>query len=449
MKLIIARILIVTFFLCSICSAEEKILAVVDGEHITEEDFKYFLSMQHQHFFNMQHSIKSSSSNNSVEKYIQKLIDEKLIINEAKQMGMEQEPEINKAIEDFVLRESVNRLYDEEIRQKVFITEEEIKDYYFKTKGKKLSEEDFQKLKNTIEKIIRKEKEKKRSDEYLAYLRSKAKIKINKELLSSINIDSSKEEVKKSENKTPLVEVDGDVLTAEDFIKIAKESNISKNELINSWIDRKLVDKEAVSRHYEMNPDMKKMISIYKDRLLKNMFIKKIIIPQIQISDKDLEEYYKTHQKEFMTPRKFYIQQITVKSKKEAEEILNNLKKGADFSWEAKTKSVDASSEQGGKVGWFTKAELFEPLKEVIDSMNVGDISPIIEFNSKYIIVKLIDKADEEIEEFDKVKNLVYNKYFNEQVNKLLNEYVNKLKTKAEIKIYGEQIKALEESLQK
>jgi len=438
MKLIIVKFLIIIFFLMySVCFAKEKILAVVDGKLITEEDLKYFLGMQH-----FKKNLPSKTPFKiSVEKYIQKLIDEKLIINEAKKMGIDQDPEVKKAIEDFILRESVKKLYDEEIRQKVFVTEKEIKDYYLKKikKGEKLSEEDFQKRKNTIEKIIRREKEKKRSDEYLACLRSKAKIKINKELLSS----------NKTSDKTPLVEVDGDVLTVEDFIKMAKDSNLSEDEVINLWIDRKLIDKSALSKHYERNPEFKKVLSFYKDTLLKNMFIKKVIIPQIRISDQDLEEYYKSHQKDFAKPASYYIQQITVKSKKSAEEILDSLKKGADFSWVAKTKSIDALAEKGGKVGWVTKAELFEPLKEIIDSMNIGDISPIIEFDSKYIIVKLLDKTDEEIEKFDKVKNLVYNAYFNEQVDKLLNEYVSKLRKKAKIKIYEKQIKLFVKSLEK
>ena len=214
---------------------------------------------------------------------------------------------------------------------------------------------------------------------------------------------------------------------------------------MNSWIDRKLVDHEALSRHYEMKPDLKNMVYRYENQLLKNTFIKRIILPRIVVTDKNLEEYYAAHQQSFIKPIRYKIQQITVKSLDGAQEILDNLQKGADFSWLAKRKSTDSAAQKGGDAGWFTKAELPEPLREIIDSMKAGDISPIIEIESQYGIVKLMDKTGEEVEEFDKVKNAVYKAYFNEQVNALLDKYVNQLKTDAQIKIYEDEIRLFEE----
>ncbi|MFZ3138934.1 MAG: peptidyl-prolyl cis-trans isomerase [Thermodesulfovibrionales bacterium] len=512
---------------CASLSQKEAVLAVVDGEPVTEEDLKYALNIAHR-----REDLSSAGALN-LSQYVQKLIDDRLIIHEARNAGMDQYPEVKQAIEAYILRESVVILHDEEIVQKVFITEEEIKDYYkrnyerftlgiieisleekaieileqikngknFKelaqkystypskkdesevvfTRGSlsteiqkavsplkpdevsdiiKLSEkfyivklmsrkeapdEEFEKVKGSLQKAIRKQREKERSDEYLKYLREKANIKIDEKLLSAIKLDGDSEREKWSKDKRHLVEVNGAVLTVEDFMAMIKPSpKISKENILESWIDRKVIDNEALSRHYEMKPGLKKMAYRYENQLLKNTFIKRVIIPQIVVTGKNLEEYYATHQKSFIKPVRYKIQQITVKSREEAQEILDSLQKGADFLWLAKRKSADSATEKGGDAGLFTKAELPKPLGEIIDSMKAGDTSPIIEIESLYKIFRIQDITGEVIEEYAKVKNNVHKAYVNEQVNTTLNRYIDKLKKDAEIKINEEEIRAIE-----
>jgi parvulin-like peptidyl-prolyl isomerase len=220
-------------------------------------------------------------------------------------------------------------------------------------------------------------------------------------------------------------------------------------DVIYGWIDRKLVDHEALSRHYEMKPDLKKMVYRYENQLLKNTFIKKVIYPQINITEEALKKYYLDKQKDFLKPRRYRIQQITVTTIDDAREILNALGDGADFSWLAKKRSSDSAASRGGEVGWLTKKELPEQIREIIDNLKIGDISPIIEIASYYRIIKLIDKTEEEAEDFVRVKDAVYKAYFNEQLNSILEKDINELKKDSEIIIYGEEIKYLEEKFQK
>jgi len=209
------------------------------------------------------------------------------------------------------------------------------------------------------------------------------------------------------------------------------------------------VDHEALCRHYENSPDLKKMLYLYENQLLKNTFIKRIIIPRVMISDKTLEDYYSSHQKSFIKPATYKIQQITVKTIDEAREVLNNLQNGADFSWVAKRRSTDSAGSKGGDAGWLTGAELPGPLREVVVTLKPGDISPVIKIDSQYRIVRLQGKTEEVVEEFNKVKGDVYRACYAEQINTLNNEYVNQLKKEAKIEIYDEEVRALEERLQR
>jgi parvulin-like peptidyl-prolyl isomerase len=453
-------------------------------------------------------------------------------------MGAEDYPEVQQALQAYILRESVVRLHDEEIVRKVTISEEDIKNYYkknyerisldiievateengreiveqlkkgvdfkelaqkysthpsqkdggevilrrssltpamekavsslkpgefsevLKIKGKyyiikfigskEASDDEFESVRGSIERTIRKQKEKERGDEYLKYLREKAKIQIDNEIFQAINMSEESEKEKLLNDGRVLVQINGVTLTAGNFISLGRANpGRSKEKILNDWIDQKVVDKEALSRHYERMPELENMIARYKNQLLKNTFIKSVVIPQIALSDEALKDYYVSHQESFTKPTQFMVQQITVKTIDDAQNILNNLQTGADFSWLAKNRSVDPAASAGGNIGWIIKAELPEPVRKIMDTLKPGDLSPVIKIDSQYRVIQLLDRKEGEVEEFDKVKTAVYKTAFEEKMNTLLNNYVAQLKKDAAITVNDEAVRLLEEKVQK
>jgi parvulin-like peptidyl-prolyl isomerase len=133
----------------------------------------------------------------------------------------------------------------------------------------------------------------------------------------------------------------------------------------------------------------------------------------------------------------------------EAQDILDNLQKGADFSWLAKRWSVDTSIENGGEMGWLTESDMPKPIKEIVVTLKPGDVSPIIENGSLYSIVRLQDRREGEVEEFDKIKDAVYKACFEDQFTVVLNKYISQLKKDSDIRINDEAVASLKKKLQK
>ena len=150
-----------------------------------------------------------------------------------------------------------------------------------------------------------------------------------------------------------------------------------------------------------------------------------------------------------MKPTQFKIQQITVETMDDAQDILNSLQSGADFSWLAKNRSVDSVASEGGSLGWINRVDMPEPVKKIIETLKPGDVSPILQINFHYRIIQLIDRREGEVEAFDKVKDAVYRAAFEEQVNALLNNYIAQLKKDADIRIDDKAVRLLEEKVQK
>ena len=507
---------------------QSRTLALVNGYPITEEDMAYALEIEHRR------EDLSKAGKIDLRKYLNRLIDERLLVEEAERMGIDKEPWIKEKVRAFVTRESVMQLYQDEIASKVTVTEEEAYDFYKKNyviykigvidvsseedaqkalkeikEGKDFAEvvnkyslfksmnkggvkytrlalhrspeferivlslkpgeisdinrinnrfyivklieiipaeeKNFEKKRESIMRTLKKEKEKALASEYLKRLKQKAEIKVDKELLAFIEKNSDKEEL--MNDKRPLAEVNNDVLTVSEFMKslqeMKKKGNLEK--LVNNWIERKLVDQEALSRKYYLRSPLKEKVDRYREQLMRRVFIGTMIVPDIKVDDKVLKEFYNSHKERYRTPAKYKVQQITLKDRAEAEAVLKELKEGADFSWVAMNKSRDAHAKNGGIVGWFPKSAMPEKIQRAIEGLKPGEISQVIEDNDSFIIVKLMDYREGEIRPFEQVKSLVYEHYMNREINKRLKEYVAKLRKDATIEIIEDNVERMEE----
>jgi len=505
-------------------------IAWVDGEPITRDDLGYSLQVAHRR------EDLSTAKKFDISEYIQKLIDDRLIVQEARRMGLGNAPDIQHKVREYVLRESVVKLYNEEIINKSAVSGEDVKNYYRenyesltlkvieadnqemaneiihklqngeefddfaleyashseKQNAKELvvkrktlkpamkeavaglkpgeissvindqdtfyivklldrqaaPEEEMESVRSDIEKILGDQNIKKRSDEYLVELRDKTDVKIDRDLLASIKLDEgdkTREEWLK--DNRALVEVNNMTLTAGEFVAMLSEKPMmSNNEILNWWIDRKVVDIEALGRNYDVNMDLKDMVQRYKNVLLKAAFTRDIITPQIKISEKDAEDYYHGHQNEYAKPVRYRIQQITLNSSEDAQEVLNSLTGGANFSWLAKTKSKDAFASAGGVGDWKTKIQLPGPVKDIIDDLKQGEVSPVMQVEGEYLIVRLIEKSGFEVEEFGNVRGLIYNAVYKEKFNEIYTAYIDKLRNDARIELNDEAIRSYMET---
>lgn len=516
---------------CASSSKQELVLAVVDGERVTEEDLKYSLNIAHRR------EDLSSAGLLDLEEFIQRLIDERLIVHEARNAGVDRYPEVRQAVDAFLLRESVVRLHNQEIVQKVTVSEQEIMEHFrtnyerftlelmeLKSReeaqgilekirtGEKFRDlarghsphsmkdddaeytvtrntvsgdienalvslnpgeisdivkvneryyiihllgkssapaEQYQDFRGRIERELRKQKEKIRSQEYLKELLEKSAVRIDREILSSIESEKTGEETgTRADDARTVAEVNGLVLTVADLVRMTPpSSDKSSEDIVNAWIDRKVVDQEALRRHYEADTGLQSAIIRYENEILKNTYIRKMIVPQITVREADLQQYYAEHQQDFAKPVRYRLLQITVKSREEAEEIAKSIADGADFSWLAKRKSIDSAASRGGDAGWIAGKDLPRPVAEVVKTMGTGETSPIIPLDSSYGIFRIQEMTENETEAYAHIKDTVSKAYIKEQIRNIQNKYLMQLRAAAEIRVYEENITKLKEKL--
>ncbi|MCX6174676.1 MAG: peptidylprolyl isomerase [Ignavibacteriales bacterium] len=80
-----------------------------------------------------------------------------------------------------------------------------------------------------------------------------------------------------------------------------------------------------------------------------------------------------------------------------ANDIYNQLMKGADFATVAKEKSDDGSKFQGGDLGWFGRGQMVKPFEDASFNGKIGVIQKPIKSQFGYHIIKVIDRSNEDL----------------------------------------------------
>ena len=132
--------------------------------------------------------------------------------------------------------------------------------------------------------------------------------------------------------------------------------------------------------------------------------------------EKKIKDYYATHTAEFNTEEKIHARHILVKfeaaksesvkvAEKKAEDLLAQLKKGADFAKLAKENSDDPGSKaKGGELEPFARGRMVPEFEAAAFSLKPKTLSGLIKTQYGFHIIEVLDKVPKATTTFDSAK---------------------------------------------
>ena len=155
-----------------------------------------------------------------------------------------------------------------------------------------------------------------------------------------------------------------------------------------------------------------KYVEIDRDYLLKNF----------KTSIKELKDYYNKNKESFKIPEQVKARHILLKTEKEAEKVLAQLKKGADFATLAKKYSIGPSGKNGGDLGYFSRGQMVPAFEKAAFALKKGEISNIVKTQFGYHIIQVEDIKKGKVQKFKEVKKNIKTILENDFVNKKMSE---------------------------
>ena len=438
---------------------KEIVLAEVNGQSIDEEALQERLKAIHKN--KPQIRPDGGAGGIKISDLVEEIIDERLMTQEGYRLELDSGPDFKKKLESYVTTQSIIRLRQEEVLDKISIGDNELLDYFKKHYEKEgpAPEGKFEKVKRRITKKLKKEKEKELADHFVAGLRKQADIRIDKELFESLDPERDSDGEKRA-----IARVNGRPISLDDmlcdikqrFQKMSRMYRMSKDntglekmrkelkqEVLERLITYELVEQEALKRNYVKDPAFMEIVKKRKDRLLVNEFKAKIVYPLAIPTQVELTQYYKEHIEEFKEGYEVWFREMTFSASEDAEKALNELKQGAGFEYLAARVSEKWMPKRGKL---WVNVDRFSPgIREELNRLKVGEISDVIADGRQYKIIKLKGKRGGDPIEFSKLvehlKRVVGQKKFGE----LFSEYLAKLRESSKIKINQKALKEIQE----
>ena len=175
---------------------------------------------------------------------------------------------------------------------------------------------------------------------------------------------------------------------------------------INNYLSEVKLSEDEIKNFYERNKAFLKEPLKVQVEYLSYPFER--FSSSAQITDKEIEEYYQANRdSKFHKPKEVKARQILIrvapgadaKQKSDAQaranRILIEARAGKDFAQLAKQESADSTAAKGGELGWVTQEQLPAPLNKNVFSLAKGEISNVIESPAGFHIVKVEDIRDE------------------------------------------------------
>lgn len=205
------------------------------------------------------------------------------------------------------------------------------------------------------------------------------------------------------------------------------------SRLLERYIDQKLIGQAARKSGVADRPEVKEQIALLTESVLTQAYMNDKIRQQVTESRLH-EEYQKAVALE---PKREEVraQHILVKTKEEAEQIIKELKAGADFATIAKQKSLDPSGRTGGDLGYFTRDQMVPAFSEAAFKLKPGEFTTEpVHTQFGWHVIKVEDRRVAGARKFEDMVDELRQKLS----EKVYDSVVKGLRAKANVAIVGE-----------
>jgi len=216
---------------------------------------------------------------------------------------------------------------------------------------------------------------------------------------------------------------------------------LDKSMILDQMISEKLLIQDAINLGLEKDNDVVEQIKKMTEQILVQVLIEREILDKVNVSDEEALEYYEQNKDSFTEKEQVHLYNILLETEEGAQDILEQLMAGADFSETAIEKSTGPSAAQGGDLGYVSKGTIVSEIEEVVFALELEELSGIVKTDFGFHILKITDKKPETVKTFEEVKEDILQTLLPTKQKEAFDNLLEELKSKVEIQINEEALK--------
>ncbi len=193
------------------------------------------------------------------------------------------------------------------------------------------------------------------------------------------------------------------------------------------------IDEKELSEYFEKNKAKYEVPAMLDLEYV--AFSWRDLLDKVSVSDDEAQAYYNSNPKEFTEPEQVHARHLLLKVpetaddkqaaaiKKQIEDIRKEIEGGADFAAKARELSQDeASSENGGDLGFFSRGKLNPDIEAAAFSIKPGELSDPVLTKQGYHLIRVEEKKPEKLLPFAEVKQKIVDQLREERARKKVND---------------------------
>lgn len=207
---------------------------------------------------------------------------------------------------------------------------------------------------------------------------------------------------------TVLATVDGTDITVGHVValrgRLPEQYQNLPDEILFNGIVEQLIQQTVLMKALEADIDKRTALGLENEGrafLASEMLAR---LSEREVKEEDLRAAYAELYDGAVPEQEYNASHILVETEDKAKELIALLADGADFATLAKENSTGPSGPNGGELGWFGKGMMVEPFENAVLALAVGEISPPVETQFGWHVVKMNDIRDIAVPTFEDVR---------------------------------------------
>jgi peptidyl-prolyl cis-trans isomerase C len=213
----------------------------------------------------------------------------------------------------------------------------------------------------------------------------------------------------------------------------------TRDFLENYVIPREVLYQESKKKGLDKNKEILAKIEDARRAILIEALLEEALRGRVEVSEEEIQRYYKENQTLFTEPEEIKIRHIVVNSEPALKEVVTKLSKGESFEKLASTYNIGKFKEEGGNLGYIRRGQLAPPFAQFEEAAfslrKRGEISEVVSTPYGYHIIRLEDMRGSVLKPLNQVKERI--RFFLQPKKKqdAYLAYVKEAKSKAKVLI--------------
>ncbi len=249
-----------------------------------------------------------------------------------------------------------------------------------------------------------------------------------KELVRINDVSISLEEFQQMLEKQPL----------EGKMRLLSEKE-TRDFLENYLIPREVLYQEAKKKGLDQKKEILAKIEDARRAILIDALLEEGLRGKGEVSEEEIQRYYKENQSLFTEPQEIKIRHIVVNTEPALKEVVTKLSRGESFEKLAAIYNIGNFKEDGGNLGYIRRGQLAPPFAQFEEAAfslrRRGEVSDVVRTPYGYHIIRLEDMRGSALRPLNQVKERIRFLLQPRKKQEAYLEYVKEAKSKAKILI--------------